>query len=215
MNEVRHPFFLAMVVMSGLLVGCGGAATQDDGLGSGAIGAEDTDGSGGVSGSTGGTSSAAGGTASGGSAATGGVDQGSGGSNFGAGGVGYPDLSCPPAQWTCEEGSAQFQGAEVGADAPTGYLVPEGCECDELRPVSPDDCQQGERFTCWGMAYLDEQTAFDQVQALGCECLKEPEDCAFRCRDLQPRLSGFADEYECETSAESVTLCGAAFVYLR
>ncbi len=213
MIEVRHPFFHAMVVMSGTLVSCGGAATQDDGLGSGATGAEDTDGTGGIG--SGGTESENGGTSSGGASSTGGAEQGTGGSTAGAGGFGHPELDCPPAQWTCAEGSAQFQGGDVGGDGPSGYLVPEGCECDESRPVSPDDCQLGERFTCWGMAYVDEKTAFDQVQALACECLKEPEECAFRCRELQPRLSGFADEYECETSAESVTLCGAAFVYLR
>jgi hypothetical protein len=202
-----------MVVMSSALVGssgvgCGGVAADqqdDDGdPGDGDLG--DPSGNGGTVGS-GGTSNSGG-------------TLGSGGDLVSVGGttsidvVSLPELDCPPEQLSCI--SAVYHYAQVDDEYVSGYALPDDCTCDEERPVSPDECELGEQFTCWRMAFLDENAAFDQTYRLSCECVPDVESCSVLCESLSPNLTGGGDGIDCEeTEDANLVLCGAGWVVLK
>ncbi len=206
MNEPRHPFFHALVLMGGTVaLGCGGIVGQASGDGSAADtgGAADSFANGGGAGS-GGSPAFTGAGGAGGEPAllaggSGGLSTlpGTGGKGpalLDGGGAPVELLPCVPAQWDCAR-------TQLACDYSAGYLVQGayGCVCDAERPSSPDDCPPGKSFVC-------EQGAFESdgitVQIpFQCSCVAGPADCSV-CRP-----------YSCSTSSTSI-LCGCVYISL-
>lgn len=152
--------FRTLVLMgSSLALGCGGVAERSAGEGSG---------SGGVTGS--------------------------GGTHLGSGGVPMPDepmstgglptlvpgpFDCEPAQLTCTMVSDYcYRNDQLDM---SGVQLPDSCVCDGEKPLSVEDCAEGEIFVC-RRAVLDSlQRRFDRTVDFDCRCVADEAECSEAC----------------------------------
>ncbi len=210
MNKVPHRFFRAMVLMSsGMALGCGGMSKSDGDDPPSPSGSNSGGGSGGAT-------SAGGGTATAGSTPAGGASGAAGGDPVaGSGGatVTQPGpFPCPPEQWNCS-GAQVDCGYGASADGfHTGWDLPSGCACDENRPESSADCDQGESFVCRSATTFSGGTPLTTMIPFECSCVPAQMECADACYELMP-VDGFYEPI-CEDGSNTI-LCGCAFIYLK
>jgi hypothetical protein len=198
----RHRFFHTMVVMGGALaLGCGGMSNHTDSTGSGGSGSAGSGGSGGKAPSGAG----AGGTGTGG---TGGapppvIIEPVGGA--GQGPVQPPVFACSPAELVCSITYPACDGS--------GFSLPNDCRCDETRPVSPAECDEGESLVCRQAVSDANGTPFTTPVPFDCQCMPNQMYCGLACDMAFPDRGDCVEEQVGENG--KTILCNCAVIVLR
>lgn len=199
-EERTGRLFRTLVLMgSSLALGCGGVAEKDG------------------DGASGGGSASGGSTNTGGSTG-GGAAQGSGGLSSGTGGSiatgGQPPIEpgpfdCDPAQLACDTAASICSSNEHIAER--GGALPASCNCDPERPVSAEDCVEGETFLC-DRAVVDHRDApFDRVVDFNCRCVADETECGAVCDHMPCMVSHYGPVGD----APAPALCDCALPILR
>jgi hypothetical protein len=194
-----HRLFHAMVLMGGsLALGCGGISDESP---------QGTTGSGGSGGSGAGGTGGPGttGTTGGGGSTTGSVTIGVTGIQVGTTRpmpIEPGPFECTPAKWECDVEVMYCDGG--------GFNLPEGCECNEARPSSPADCQEGEKFVCLEAWANAEGIQFTEEVPFSCQCLTEMDHCSDYCDEV-----AFPGSNCSQNAEQDSVLCGCAVIVLR
>lgn len=211
-------FFRTMVLMgSSVAVSCGGMTGADGSGGAPGSGGSD-DGTGGADASSGGSTPGTGGALTGGGGLViqppggGGSTGGSTGGFTGFGGA-YPE-DCPTTQLSCPS----TQPYDCSSFDYTHLALSGSCVCNEARPKSQADCDEGEVLVCLSATEAADGRQLDPVVPISCECVPEPQypSCYDACNDH----SGSGSPSHCNAPGEVLPdldayLCGCAIPVLK
>jgi hypothetical protein len=195
-ESLPHPLFHSLVIMGGgAAVACGGMASNDGGSG---LGEPSTGGSG-----TGGF------PGTGGSPGTGGIIE-MGGSAATGGTSGVVILPCPPAQWVCDQNTADNL-----ACGPRAQILL-GCSCDPKRPLTADQCGPSELFVCRFTERYDDAGAVHVTNPFECGCRPVTPD-SQGCKAVfagQNAVDGYDYMTVGPDGGATALFCGCAWTYL-
>jgi hypothetical protein len=206
-EQSPHRLFAAIVLMgTGLAAGCGGIAEREREVTVAGGPSANT------AGSTGATSGGTGVTGTGGAVQTPPISI--------AGTMSFPEpepnpppllpvepgpFICPPQLWDCTTTACDYDTL--------GLLLPQGCGCDDKRPLSASDCEAGQAFTCQKATATSDGRPFTKPVPFSCACVPKIDTwCNSACFAA---YESFGD-VRCESSEDELSiLCGCAIPYLK